>query len=107
MEKYPVVGLVRGLLAFIGWATLAIAVIVLLLGLANVAQTSNPLAVTQGWFQIVSAVPMAVSGLVSVAISEAISIFVNIEVNTRAIDQIVRLLSRQFADPAASVASTL
>lgn len=82
MERYPVLGGVRALLSFGGWAVVIIAVITVVLGIGGLNQ-NNQLAATQGWIQIISGALLAVSGLVAVAIAEAISVIVNIEVNTR------------------------
>jgi hypothetical protein len=92
MERYPVVGGVRALLAFFGWGALLVAIIMLMFGVASLTDSRNSLAVTQGWMTIVSAVFLALTGLLCVAASEVISIFVNIEVNTRGIERIAQSL---------------
>lgn len=83
MEKYPVIGVVRALLSFGGWAAIVIAAFMIITGIEGLTHSNDPMAVAQGWMKIVSGVLMVFSGLVSVAISEAISVIVNIEINTR------------------------
>jgi hypothetical protein len=100
MERYPVIALVRALLAFGGWAAVAIAAILVVLGIGELAQPNNPFAVT-GFLKMISGGLLAVSGLMAVAIGEAISVIVNIEVNTRGFHPIAqRVLAAPVTAPA-------
>jgi hypothetical protein len=84
MARYPVLGLVKVLLAIAGWLAIAIAALLLFSGFEDMGRSSGRMdLMMQGWLKVSSSVALLLGGLLAVGLSELLTVFVAIEVNTR------------------------